>query len=97
MRCFSLLSVLLPMHRPHAVTTEEVLVGHHPQSVAVLTPHMSPQFQRLLLSRGSVTSKAKPKKLKIKRQIAFMNASLEDAELINSNRQPYLTKWVSTG
>lgn len=87
MQCFSLLPVL-PMHRPHAVTTEEVPLGHHPQSAAVLTPDVSPQFQRLLLSRDSVTSTAKPKKLKIKKQVAFMNASLGDAELLNSNRQP---------
>lgn len=42
-------SVLLPTHRPHTVTTEEVLAGHHPQSAAVLlTLDVSLQSQRPL-------------------------------------------------
>lgn len=42
-------SLLLPTHRPHTVTMEEVVAGHHPQSVAVLlTLDVSLQSQRPL-------------------------------------------------
>lgn len=57
-------------HRPHVATTEEVLAGGHPQSVAVLTRNMSPQSQGLL-SSDLVTSRPQPNRLKMEKQFKF--------------------------